>query len=155
MVLKQLFFSKNYEKSPSSSGLHSQTPINHTFELQYTSLLNTSPNLNILTIGLSLSLKQVISYVPTSRHSFSSSILRYFCPYKNSFFEVSDDVIACDLPPLPQAKILATPMCSHEFWFKWSIFAQLYYTHWSNTPCKIGLSSQYFQRGLIAHLSQF
>ena len=104
MVLKQLFFSKNYEKSPSSSGLHSQTPINHTFELQYTSLLNTSPNLNILTIGLSLSLKQVISYVPTSRHSFSSSIQRYFCPYKNSFFEVSDDVIACDLPPLPQAK---------------------------------------------------
>ena len=32
-----------------------------------------------------------------------------FAPTKNSSFEVSDDVIACDLAP-PQSKILATPM---------------------------------------------
>ena len=27
-----------------------QDPLNHTFELQYTSLLNTSPNLDIFTV---------------------------------------------------------------------------------------------------------
>ena len=46
MVLKQLFFSKNYKKSPSPHtpiassgwGLCPQTLINDTFELQHTSL---------------------------------------------------------------------------------------------------------------------
>ena len=33
-----------------------------------------------------------------------------FAPTKNSSFEVSDDVIACDLWFAPQSKILATPM---------------------------------------------
>ena len=47
MALKQLFFPKNYKKSPSGWGLRPQTPVNDTFEVQYTSLLNTSTNLNI------------------------------------------------------------------------------------------------------------
>ena len=49
MVLKQLFFQKNYKKSPGGRGFRPQTPVNNTFELQYTSLLNTSPKLDIFT----------------------------------------------------------------------------------------------------------
>ena len=45
--VKTAFFSENYEKLPSGWGLRPQTPVNSTFELQYTSLLNTSPNLDI------------------------------------------------------------------------------------------------------------
>ena len=59
MALKQLF-PKNYKKSPrgwglrpqtqtasGGWGLRPQTPVNDAFEVQYTSLLNTSANLNI------------------------------------------------------------------------------------------------------------
>ena len=58
--VKAFFFTKNYEKSPTGWGrnpetptasggwgLRSKTPVNNTFELQYTSSLNTSPNLDI------------------------------------------------------------------------------------------------------------
>ena len=91
MVLKELFFPKNYEKSPSDQGLRPhtpiasggwglcpQTPVCNTFQLQYTSLLNTSSNLDIfslfLTIGLSLLLERFPSYVPAPGHGFRSSI---------------------------------------------------------------------------------
>ena len=60
MVLKQLFFQKITKNRPAAGGFaaqpHSlqrlgappQTPVDDTFELQYASLLNTSPNLGIL-----------------------------------------------------------------------------------------------------------
>ena len=47
--VKTAFFSKNYQKSPSCLGLRPQAPVNDTFELQYTSLLSTFPNLDIFT----------------------------------------------------------------------------------------------------------
>ena len=62
MVLKQLFFKKlrkiaqqHGALSPDPhnlrrlGGLHPQTTVNNTFELQYTSFLNTSFNLDIFT----------------------------------------------------------------------------------------------------------
>ena len=59
MVLKQLFFQKitknrpaawSFAPRPSGGwGLRPQTPVNDTFELHYTSSLNTSPNLDIFT----------------------------------------------------------------------------------------------------------
>ena len=49
MMLKQLFFF-NYKKLLSGWGLRpQQTPVNNTFELQYTSLFNMSLNLDIFT----------------------------------------------------------------------------------------------------------
>ena len=41
MVLKYRYFPKNYEIPPSGWGLRPQNPVCNTFELQYTSLLNT------------------------------------------------------------------------------------------------------------------
>ena len=73
MVLKQLFFQKNYEKSPSGCGLRPQTPVCDTFELQYTLLLkhvSQFRHFRILTIGLSPLLERVLSYVPTPGHGF-------------------------------------------------------------------------------------
>ena len=61
----------------------------------------------ILTIGLSPLLERVPSYVPTPGRGLWSSILQYLCPHKKFLFEVSDDVIACDLwfgPPPPSRK---------------------------------------------------
>ena len=118
------FFSKNLQKSPSGWGLCPQTPIaiggwglcpqtpvSDTFE--YTSLLTTSSKLDFYTfqqLVFALSLYQNPGNVP-SGYGFRSSILRYLCPTKNYFFEISDDVIGCDLWfGLPQSKILAMPM---------------------------------------------
>ena len=39
--IKIAFFPKSYEKLPGCGGLRPQTPVCDTFELQYTSLLNT------------------------------------------------------------------------------------------------------------------
>ena len=47
IVLKQLLFFFKLQKSPNGSRLCPQTPLNNTFELQYTSLLKMSPNLDI------------------------------------------------------------------------------------------------------------
>ena len=89
-----------------TTGSASKTP--SLKRMSYTSLLNTSPNLNILTFG-------------KPGHSFSSSllhkkicdifVLRHLCSPKIFSFKISNDVIACDLwfGPL-QSKILATPM---------------------------------------------
>ena len=56
MVLKQLFFKKLRKiaqrlgvSPPDLHSLRRLEPINDTFELQYTSLLNTTPNLDIVT----------------------------------------------------------------------------------------------------------
>ena len=115
MVLKQLFFSKNYEKLPNDWGLlpetpiasggwgiRPQTPVCDTFQLLYTSLLkhvSQFRDFRVLTIGLSPLFDLVSSCVPTPGQGFQSSIKRYLCPHKKSFFEVSDDVITCDLSP--------------------------------------------------------
>ena len=47
---KIAFFSKNYKKAHSGWGFRPQTPVDDTFELQYTSVLNTSANLNTFTL---------------------------------------------------------------------------------------------------------
>ena len=68
-------------------GLCPQTPVSDTFE--YTSLLNTSSKLDFYTfqqLVFALSLYQNPGKVP-SGYGFRSSILRYLCPTKNSFFE--------------------------------------------------------------------
>ena len=87
----------------------------------------------ILTFGLILPFKRVPSYVPTPGYGFWSSILRYLCSHKNSCFEVSDDVIACNLRfGPPQSKILATPMphshqrlgappLGYRLWYVWVV----------------------------------
>ena len=53
-------------------------------------------------------------FLVTCQHQATASDLPFydiFAPTKNSCFEVSDDVIACDLWfGFPQSKILATPM---------------------------------------------
>ena len=113
MALKQLFlFKKNYKKSPSGWGLRPQTSVNNTFELQYTSLLNTSANFYILTIGLSP--PPLNGFLLTCQHQATAFDLPFYdivASTKNSFFEISDDVIACNLRfGPPQSKILATPM---------------------------------------------
>ena len=125
MALKQLFFQKNCKKSRSGWGLRPQTPIasggwglrpqtpvNNTFELQYTSLLNTSANFYILTLGFSP--PPLNEFLLTCQHqatAFDLPSCDIFASAKNSSFEVSDDVIACDLRfGPPQSKILATPM---------------------------------------------
>ena len=63
------FFSKNLQKSPSGWGLCPQTPVCDT--LQYTSLLNTSPKLDIYTFYLS-----VFAPLPLSKSWFSAIRLR-------------------------------------------------------------------------------
>ena len=90
------FFQKNSKKSPSGWRLRSQTPVCDTLKLQNTSLLehvSHFKHFRILTIGLSLLLHRVPSYVPTPGHGFWSSFLWYLCQTKNFSFEVSDDVI--------------------------------------------------------------
>ena len=70
--------------------------------LSYISLLNTSPNLDILTFNFGDTRTTLLVF-----HSMIS------LSHKNSCFKNSDDVIACDLwfaPPHPQSKILATSM---------------------------------------------
>ena len=60
MVLKQVFFSKNYKNRP-------QTPVNNTFELHFfTQHVSQFRHFHILTIGLSSPPRErVPSYVPT------------------------------------------------------------------------------------------
>ena len=76
---------------------------------------------HILIVGLNPHLWTSSSYVPRPGHGFWSSILRYLCPHKNSFFKVSDDVIACDLwfvpPPHPNQKSWL------RLWAGWIIFS--------------------------------
>ena len=113
---KIAFFSKNLQKSPSGWelcpqtpiasggwGLRPQTPVCDTFE--YTSLLNTSPNLDlhILTITFALSITKILV---KSQRATASDLPFYdiFAPQKVPFLKISDDVIACDLwfgpPPI-------------------------------------------------------
>ena len=71
-----------------------------TLSLNYSTLLysNTSPNLDILTIGLSPSPSE--EFLVMYQHQAKASDLPFydiFAPTKNSSFEVSADVIACDL----------------------------------------------------------
>ena len=120
--IKIAFFPNNYEESPSgwvlclqtpiaSSGwgFCPQTPVCDTFQLQYTSLLKhlfQFRHCHILTIGLSPLFDQVPSYASTPGHGFHD----IFVPTKISF-EVSDDVIACDLWfGSSQSKVLDTLM---------------------------------------------
>ena len=121
IMLKQLFFSKNYEKVPSSWGLcpqtpiasagwglSPQTPVNNTFELQCTSLLNTLLSIYIfLHFNCWFKPSPLNEFLVTCQHQDMASNLPFydiFAPTKNSSFEYSDDVIACDLgfgpPPI-------------------------------------------------------
>ena len=92
--VKTAFFQKVMKNRP-------QTPVCDTFEFQYTSLLNTSPNFghfHILTIGLKPPLQN--EFVVTRQHQVTASdlpVYDIFAPQKNSSFELSDDVIVCDL----------------------------------------------------------
>ena len=111
---KIAFFSKKYEKLPSGCGLCPQTLVCDTFELQYTCLLkhvSQFTHFRTLSIGLSPLLEGVPSCESTPGHGFWSSFCDIFASTKNFSFEVSDDVIACDLwfEP-PQSNILATPI---------------------------------------------
>ena len=97
--IKIAFFFKNLQKSPSGWGLcpqtpiatggwglRAQTPICDTFEC--TSLLNTSPKLDISTSNDWFSpshFTKILVKVPAD-YSFRSSILRYLCPTKSAFF---------------------------------------------------------------------
>ena len=65
--------------------------------LPYTTLLNTSPNLDLLTIALSpIPLSEILV---TSQHQATVLIFyfRIVLPHKNFSFKVSTDVFACDL----------------------------------------------------------
>ena len=130
MVLKLLFFqiiTKNRlaaggfaPMTPMASGgyrLRPWTPVCDTFQLLYTSLLTNVfqfTHFRILTrLVVALSMNE---FLVTCQHQATTSDLP-FCdisaPPKNSSFEVSDDVVACDLwfaPPTPKSKILVTPM---------------------------------------------
>ena len=111
-VIKIAFFSKNLQKSPSGWGLCPQTPVSDTFE--YTSLLNTSSKLDFYTfqqLVFTFSLYQNPGKVP-SGYGFRSSILRYFRPTKNYFFENFwwRHCVWFVVWAPPQSKILATPV---------------------------------------------
>ena len=110
--IKIAIFSKKLQKTAQRLGASSPDHVCDTFELQYTSLIkHVSQFRHFRTLGICLSplLERVPK--PTPGHDFWSSILQYLCPHKNSSFEVSDDVSACDLWfATLQSKILATPM---------------------------------------------
>ena len=105
--IKIAFFSKNLQKSPSGWGLCPQTPIatgGDTFDIppavwyvwvqcdtfEYNGLLSTSPKLGIFTFKLlvfTLSFTKILVKYQQD-YSFRSSILRYLCPTKSSYFEI-------------------------------------------------------------------
>ena len=105
-------------RASGSWGLRPHTPVCDTFELQYTSFLKHVSQFRhfcILTIRLIKS-SPLNEFLVTCKHQATASDLSFyntFAPTKNSSFEVSDDVIACDLwfGGL-QSKILATPLNS-------------------------------------------
>ena len=104
-MLKQLFFFITKTR-PAAGGF----AVNITFELQNTSLLNTSPNLDIFAFVQKPSPSD--EFLVTCQHQATAFDLPFqdiFAPTKNSSFELSDDVIARDLGS-PQSKIVATPM---------------------------------------------
>ena len=86
---------------PSGWGLCPQTPVNNTFELQYTSLhVSQFRRFRILAIGLGPPPEN--EFLVTCQHQATAYDLPFyniFALTKNSSFEVSDDVIACDLGP--------------------------------------------------------
>ena len=109
--IKIAFFSKTLEKSPSVS----QTLICDTFELQNTFLLkHISKIWTLLHFNYWFKPSPWNGFLALCQHQATASDLPFyniFASTKNFSFEVSDDVIACDLwfgPPL--SKILATPM---------------------------------------------
>ena len=112
--IKIAFFPKNYKKSLSGWRIRPQTPVFHTFELQYTSLLKHDSqfrHFRILSIGLIPSFKRVSIYVPTPGHGFWTSIRRYLCPPKKFLFRSfwGPHCIWFVVCP-PQSPILATLM---------------------------------------------
>ena len=100
MVLKQLLFFKKLQKIAQRLGASPQTPFNNMFELQYTSLLNTSLNLDISHFNYWFKPSPLNEFLVTCQHQPTASDLSFydiFAPTKKFFFEVSDDAIACDL----------------------------------------------------------
>ena len=88
MALKQLFFPKNYKKSPNGWGPRPQTPICDTFVLHKLSQLVTKVGyLHFSTINLSPLPLHNPGYVQTGNNNFRSSILRYLRPTKTSSLE--------------------------------------------------------------------
>ena len=65
-----------------------------------------------------LPLERVPSCVSTPGYGFWSFILRYLCPHKNSSFEVSDDILACNLwfgpPPIKNPNYAYAITCEWE-----------------------------------------
>ena len=133
MVLKQLFF-KGYEKLPSGWGLSPQKPVNNTFELQYIFLHVSHFRLfRILTFGLGPPPEN--EFLVTYQHQATASDLPFydiFAPTKNSSFEVSDDVNACDLGPPSQKSWLR--LCANL----WSVLSKKVYKYVTRYRIRVG-----------------
>ena len=104
-------FSKNYEKLP--SGFAPRPPSVTRFDLQYTSLFNTSPTLNIFTFQLLILSAPppppppLNEFVVTCQHQATASDLPFydiFVPTKNFFskFLMTSLHVICGLGPLNQ-----------------------------------------------------
>ena len=112
--IKIAVFSKKLTKNrPTAGGFAPRPPA--VIRLRYTSFLNTSPSLDIwlfnyvLLIGNALSLcKILVKCQPATILDLPSYDL--FVPQKVSLLKIFHDVIACDMGPPYQSKILATPI---------------------------------------------
>ena len=109
--VKTAFFFKKLRKIAQRLGALPPDPCQYYvwITVGYTSLLNTSPNLNILRIDYLFKPSSSDEFVVTCQHQATASDFPFhdiFAPTKNSSFKVSDDVIACDLwftsPPTNQ-----------------------------------------------------
>ena len=145
--IKIAFFPKNYEKSPKGLGLSPQTPIASdgwglrpqtpsVIRLNYSTLLYSTHvpqfrHYGILTIGLSLSLNEFLVTCQHQATAFGLPFYDTFAPTKNFYFEVSDDVVACDFwfaPSPPNQKSWLRLSNEHYVQFlPYSLYAGTYY----------------------------
>ena len=119
MVLKQLFFSKNYEKLPSGWGLCPQTPVNDTFELQSLLYSTRLPIKTFSHFNFWFKPSRLNEFLVTCQLQTTAFDLPFYdisAPTKNSFFEVFDDVIVCDLwfgaPPNQKSRLRLCRTCT-------------------------------------------
>ena len=113
--VKTAFFSKMTKNCPAAGGFAPRPPQWICFELQYTFLLNTAPNLDIptvLTIGLSFPLWTSSWLHANARPRlliFHSTISLPPQKIPRTRFLMTSLHVICGLGPPPQSKILATP----------------------------------------------